>query len=170
MAEEEIRPGLPEWAAIKLALGNAVARLGEREPGVTLLVEALRTYRSGLHGVARERFPLQWPKFQWAIASVLAALGQREPGTARLHEAIVAYELALEELTRDRVPLDWALVQRNLSDAEIVLFEKTGDVAHLDAAEKYVAAARKVFWEAGAAQHLAWASRQAAMIAARRHP
>jgi hypothetical protein len=81
---------------------------------------------------------------------------------------VVAYEAALREWTRERVPLQWAMVQGNLADLERAFFDKTGDAAHLDAAEGYVRAAREVFEEAGATQYLGMADRQLAQIAARR--
>ncbi|MGJ8598120.1 hypothetical protein, partial [Sulfitobacter sp.] len=91
-----------------------------------------------------------------------------ESGTARLEQALQAYRDTLLEWTRARVPLDWAKTQGNLTNVEIAFFDKTGDTAHLDAAERYLTLAREVLEDAGATQYLAMASSQQDYITARR--
>ena len=85
-------------------------------------------------------------------------LGERESGTARLEAAVNAYENALKPSGPGRrCRSHWAMVQGNLANLEIAFFEKTGDVARLDAAEAFVQAARDVFEDAGASQYLGMA-------------
>ena len=45
-------------------LGNALARLGERESGTGKLEEAVATYREALKEWTRERVPLDWAMTQ----------------------------------------------------------------------------------------------------------
>ena len=98
-------------------LGDALARLGERESGTARLEEAVAAYRAALEEWTRERVPLDWAMTQNNLGNALARLGERESGTARLEEAVAAYRAALEERTRERVPLDWARTQNNLGNA-----------------------------------------------------
>src|SRR5919112_120268 len=77
-------------------LGNALARLGERESGTARLEQAVVAYRAALEEWTRARVPLQWAMTQMNLGTALAALGQREGGTARLEAAVAAYEACLE--------------------------------------------------------------------------
>ena len=86
-------------------LGNALARLGERESGTARLEEAVAAYRAALEERTRERVPLDWAGRRTISATALSRLGERESGTARLEEAVAAFRAALEERTRERVPL-----------------------------------------------------------------
>ena len=106
-----------DWAMTQNNLGNALARLGERESGTARLEEAVAAYRAALEERTRERVPLQWATTQNNLGNALRTLGERESGTARLEEAVAAYRAALEERTRERVPLDWAMTQNNLGNA-----------------------------------------------------
>jgi tetratricopeptide (TPR) repeat protein len=157
-----------DWAMTQNNLGNALQTLGNRESGTARLEEAVQAYRDALLERTRERVPLDWAMTQNNLGNALRNLGQRDSGTARLEEAVRAYHDAMLEWTRERVPLDWAITQFNISLVEIAFFDKTGDVAHLDAATEYLALAREVFGEAGATQYLATADQQEADITARR--
>ena len=75
---------------------------------------------------------------------------QRESGTARLEEAVAAYRASLEESPRESVPLNWATATGNLALVRNILFDRTGDVAHLDAALTDVRGALEVYEAAGA--------------------
>ena len=48
------------WASTQSNLGNALARLGERETGTAKLEEAVATCREALKEHTRERVPLDW--------------------------------------------------------------------------------------------------------------
>ena len=115
-------------------LGNALARLGERESGTARLEEAVAAYRAALEEWTRDRVPLDWAMTQINLGNALARLGERESGTARLEEAVAAYRAALEERTRDRVPLDWAMTQNNLGNALRTLGERESGTARLEEA------------------------------------
>ena len=52
--------------------------------------------------------------------------------------------------TRDRMPLGWAATTANLAWVRYALFERTGDVAHLDAALTDAHGALEVYEAAGA--------------------
>ena len=70
-----------------------------------------------------------------------------EPGTARLEEAVAAYLAAFEEWTQERVPLGWAMIQLNLSEALIVLADRTNDGGMVGNAIQHCEAGLKVFHE-----------------------
>jgi hypothetical protein len=72
-----------EWAGTQNILGNALARLGERESGTARLEEAVAAYRDALKEYTRERVPLDWAVTQNNLGQALAMLGERESGTAR---------------------------------------------------------------------------------------
>ena len=98
-----------EWAMLQNNLGNALRRLGERDPGPARLEEAIAAYRGALEIYTRVRAPLEWAMTQNNLGAALRALGLREAGTARLEEAVAAYREALTEYRPERVPLDWAM-------------------------------------------------------------
>jgi tetratricopeptide (TPR) repeat protein len=114
---------------MQMDLGNALARLGERESGTARLEEAVAAYRAALEERTRDRVPLQWAMTQMNLGVALQTLGERESGTARLEEAVAAYRVSLEERTRDRVPLNWATSTGNQGVALTVLAERRGDLA-----------------------------------------
>jgi hypothetical protein len=70
-------------------LGNALAKLGERESGTVSLEEAVTAYRSALQEMTRDRVPLEWGLAQMDLGAALGRLGERESGTARFEEAVV---------------------------------------------------------------------------------
>jgi hypothetical protein len=76
-------------------LGNALARLGEREAAMAPLEEAVSSFRLALLEWTRERVPLQWAQAQMSLGIVLSVLGEGETGTARLSEAVTALDLCL---------------------------------------------------------------------------
>ncbi len=149
--EERTRDRVPlNWAMTQNNLGNALWTLGERQSDTARLQEAVTAFRAALEEHTQDRVPLDWAMTQNNLAAALRALGARESGTARLEDAVTAYRAALEEWTRDRVPLDWAMTQGNLGILELAYFDKTGEAARLDAAERYAALAREVYVEGGA--------------------
>jgi tetratricopeptide (TPR) repeat protein len=76
-------------------LGNALARIGEREMGTARLEEAVEEYRLALQEYTADRVPLDWAMTQNNLASALQRIGERETGTERLEEAAAAYNDAL---------------------------------------------------------------------------
>jgi tetratricopeptide (TPR) repeat protein len=122
------------WAATQNNLGNALARLGERESGTARLEEAIAAYRNALTVQTRERVPLDWATTQNNLGNALETLGERENSTARLEEAVAAHRDALKELTRERVPFDWAATQNNLGLALATLGERESGTARLEVA------------------------------------
>ncbi|HYM13767.1 MAG TPA: tetratricopeptide repeat protein [Bryobacterales bacterium] len=93
-----------QWAMTQNNLGNALARLGERESGTGRLEEAAAAYREALKEWTCERLPLQWATTQNNLGNALTRLGGREGGTERLEEAVAAYVRALEVFTPDNAP------------------------------------------------------------------
>ena len=152
--QELTRERVPlDWAMTQNNLGNALARLGERESGTARLEEAVAAYRAALEERTRERVPLDWATTQINLGTALARLGERESGTARLEEAVAAYRAALEEWTRERVPLDWAMTQNNLGTALQTLGERESGTARLEeAVAAYRAALGGTDARAGAAR------------------
>ena len=59
------------------------------------------------------------------LGLALQTLGERETGAARLEQAVKAYEAALEERTREREPIGFAVTQMELSQALLLLGERT---------------------------------------------
>jgi tetratricopeptide (TPR) repeat protein len=84
------------------SLGNALAKLGERESGTARLEEAVVAYRAALTDRKGERAPLEGDETQDNLGYALLSLGERQSGTARLEEAVTAFRAALEEYTRAR--------------------------------------------------------------------
>ena len=94
--QELTRERVPlQWAEAQMNLGNALARLGEREATTAPLEEAVSSFRLALLEWTRERVPLQWAQTQMSLGVVLSVLGERETGTARLSEAVTAWDLCL---------------------------------------------------------------------------
>jgi hypothetical protein len=71
-----------DWARTQNNLGNALARLGERESGTARLEEAVTAFRAALAERTRERVPLDWAMTQSNLGNALQTLGARESGTA----------------------------------------------------------------------------------------
>jgi tetratricopeptide (TPR) repeat protein len=80
-----------EWARTQTNLGNALARLGERENGTKLLEKAAAAYRAALEEGTRARAPLYWAGIQNNLGTALKVLGERECGAARLEGAAAAF-------------------------------------------------------------------------------
>ena len=94
--QELTRERVPlQWAEAQMNLGNALARLGEREAATAPLEEAVSSFRLALLEWTRERVPLQWAQTQMSLGFVLSVLGEQETGTARLSEAVTAWDLCL---------------------------------------------------------------------------
>ena len=67
-----------QWALTQMNLGNALARLGEREAGTARLQEAVAAYRAALQERTRERVPLDWARTQIDLGTALFGPGERE--------------------------------------------------------------------------------------------
>ena len=134
-----------DWAWTKNDIGNALARLGEREPGIARLEEAVRAYKAALKVWTRKDAPDAWAWTQANLGIALGILGQREPGTARLEKALCAYEAALEVRTHDAAPLLWAGVQANRGTVLRILGEREPDSTRLEDAVNAYEAALKVW-------------------------
>ena len=121
-------------APLHMALGVALATLGERESGTGRLEQAVAAFTEVLKEFTRERVPLHWATTQSNLGAALATLGERESGTGRLEQAVTAHTEALKERTRERVPLDWAATQSNLGVALAALGERESGTGHLEQA------------------------------------
>ena len=121
-------------ASLHMALGNALAALGERERGPERLEQAVAAYTEVLKERTRERVPLDWAATQNNLGAALATLGEREGRPERLEQAVAAYTEALKERTRERVPLKWAATQNNLGGALVRLGEREGRPERLEQA------------------------------------
>ena len=80
-----------------MALGNALAVLGERESGTARLEQAVAAFTEVLKERTRERVPLDWAATQNNLGDALVTLGKRESGTARLEQAVAAFTEVLKE-------------------------------------------------------------------------
>lgn len=157
-----------DWAMTQANLGDALQSLGQREPGTARLEKAVTAYREALKEWTRDRVPLDWASTQNSLGSALRELGLRQGSAQCLEAATDAFRAANWELSRDRAPVKWAYLQGNLALVDLAYFEMTGDAARLDGAEALLRAAREVFAEAQAGQHLGWADHLLAGIAQRR--
>ena len=97
-----------------MALGVALATLGERESGTARLEQAVAAFTEALKERTRALVPLDWAATQSNLGVALMTLGEREAGTESLEQAVAAFTEALKERTRARVPLAWAATQNNL--------------------------------------------------------
>jgi tetratricopeptide (TPR) repeat protein len=118
------RDDLPQqWATTQNNLGNALARLGEREggaQGARHLAEAVAAYRQALTVDTRDHLPQDWARTQNNLGLALQSLGQRQgggEGARHLAEAVEAHRQALTVRTRDVLPQQWARTQNNLGIA-----------------------------------------------------
>jgi len=102
-------------------LGNALAMLGERESGITHLMEAVTAYRAALEELTPDRAPFQWAGTEHMLGLALATLGWREGGTAHLTEAIAALEasLSVTEYARPEAGVQWVHLAIDEARAEI---------------------------------------------------
>ena len=124
----------PRRASLHMALGVALATLGERESGTEHLEQAVAAFTEVLKERTRERVPLDWAATQSNLGAALMILGERESGTERLEQAVAAFTEALKERTRERVPLDWAATQSNLGAALAILGERESGTERLEQA------------------------------------
>ena len=116
-------------AALRLALGNALWALGEREAGTEYLQEAVRAYRAALPHYTRAHAPRKWATTQINLGSTLATLGDRRAQGDHLEQAIDAFNAALTVVTQEQAPLVWATVQNNLGGALVTLAYREADTA-----------------------------------------
>ncbi len=92
------------WAGIQNNLGNALARLGERETSTTQLEEAVGAYRAALSEWTRERVPLNWAMTQTNLGTALLRLGERKKSAALLCDALARHVAAWEVFAPHRHP------------------------------------------------------------------
>jgi tetratricopeptide (TPR) repeat protein len=123
-----------DWAAVQNALGNALAKLGERESGTDRLEAAVAAYQKALEIRTREKFPREWAATQNDLGYTLERLGERENGTTRLEAAVKVYSDVLGVLTQEKAPLDWAMAENNLGNIQLRLGEKQSGTMRLEAA------------------------------------
>ena len=121
-------------ASLQMALGVALATLGERESGTARLEQAVAAFTEALKEGTRERVPLDWAATQNNLGTALATLGEWERGTVRLEQAVAAFTEALKEYTRERVPLVWAMTQNNLGTALRILGERESGTVRFEQA------------------------------------
>jgi tetratricopeptide (TPR) repeat protein len=81
-------------------LGNALARLGERESGTARLDEAVAAYREALQERTRARVPLDWAFTQMNLALVYRALFDEDRQPRHLDDALESADGALEEFRK----------------------------------------------------------------------
>jgi tetratricopeptide (TPR) repeat protein len=105
------------WATIQNSLGSALARLGQRETGTTLLEEAIAAFGEALKKRKRELDPLGWAMTQTNLGNALAIVSQRKSSTTYLQQAVEAFRAALQEYTQKRTPREWATTQDSLGNA-----------------------------------------------------
>ena len=125
---------LARRATLQIALGNALATLGERESGREHLEQAVTAFTKALKEITRERVPLGWATTQNNLGAALTTLGERESRTERLEQAVTAYTESLKERTRERVPLDWAATQNNLGGGLAALGRRESGTERLEQA------------------------------------
>ena len=133
LAGETIRK--PEHrAALQVALGDGLHRLGEKERGTKRLEQAVEAYGAALTVNTRDRVPDEWARTQNNLGNALLALGKRESSTKRLEQAETAYRAALSMSSHERNPLDWGATHVNLGSALLALGEREAGRKRLDEA------------------------------------
>jgi tetratricopeptide (TPR) repeat protein len=76
--------------------GNALLRLGEREPGTARLDEAISRYSEALEVYSREATPLYWARTQLNLGVALRVLGERKGDPALVQQAVKCHVGAWE--------------------------------------------------------------------------
>ena len=95
--EERTRERVPlDWAGTQMNLGNALARLGERESGTATLREAVSAYGAALQEYTRERVPLQWASSLGNQGVAMSLLADRTMDASKAETAVRQIEAALE--------------------------------------------------------------------------
>jgi tetratricopeptide (TPR) repeat protein len=119
-----------EWAVVKVLLGNARVRLGERVAGEEsnlFVAEAAKDYEAALTVFTRDADPIGWAVMQHDLANLLALRGQRthgEEGIRLLTLAVEGYRNALKIYVRDGFSQQWADTEDNLGLALSSLGER----------------------------------------------
>ena len=131
-------------AALQVALGDGLHRLGEREIDTERLEKAVNAYLAALTIYAPNRVPDEWARTQNNLGNALLALGNREPGSKRLEQAAAAYREALSLSSRERKPLEWAATQSNFGSALLALGRRESSRQRLDEAVEVLRAAIEV--------------------------
>jgi hypothetical protein len=81
-----------DWADIMYALGSALRRMGEYDPGE--LAHALSTFTTLRAAYSPETSPLGWALAQESVGTTLLSMGERETGTTTLREAVSSLRAA----------------------------------------------------------------------------
>ena len=133
------------WADVQSILGDALMKLGEREPGARRLEQATEAFRQCVKIFAeiddKTKDPWSWALFQDDLGDALIAWGEREQGTARLHEAVGIFKGVVKELQphgQNRASLN---ARRKMARALRIIGERESSPARLEeAAAAYEAA------------------------------
>jgi tetratricopeptide (TPR) repeat protein len=108
-------------------LAGAIQSVGSQNGIMTLMKDAIASYRITLQELTRERMPLDWAMTQDSYGVALCDLGAFRDDERLIEEAISAHREALLERTRERAPIGWAITQNNLGNALGFLGGMRGD-------------------------------------------
>ena len=86
------------WATACENLANALRNLSVREESSEGLAEAVRTYRSALEEITREKNPFNWAIIQFHLALALTTVEKLNPSLALFEESLTCYLNAASEL------------------------------------------------------------------------
>lgn len=114
---EETYVTLTNRAYLLTSLGNALAILGQREPGKQKLEEAVLHFRDALKIVKQETDMLAWTQLQHQLGKTLSLLALRESDGANLDEAIAMLSKAVEGYFELKMILEWASATNSLGVA-----------------------------------------------------
>ena len=110
-----------QWATIQNNLGDALARLGERESGTAHLDEAVAALRAALNERTRERVPLQWAETFGNEGIALMLLAERRRDAIMAETALRQINTAFETMRDGGHASYAALYERQLPRARALV-------------------------------------------------
>ena len=142
-----LQPSLLDWADTQNDLSLALGGIGARENGTKKTSQfdlALKAADAALGVYSQANDGIKWRMAQNNKALVLESLGEAATGTARLEQAAVAFRLALEKMSQTAEPQIWARTNMGWAEAEVMIAERTRNLALLEAARKRLYASTRI--------------------------
>jgi tetratricopeptide (TPR) repeat protein len=104
------------WAALQVAKGNALARLGEFTADGATLQQSEAAFHDALKEFDPDRVPQEWASTHFALGVLLLILGNLNGNVATWRRSVTSFHEALNVFTRERAPLEWAMTQNSLGN------------------------------------------------------
>lgn len=153
-------------AFVLVYLGAGLLRLGEHRRDRSALKESIAALRTVLDTPIGDNNTTFVANAMTILGVALRTLGNWEKNTSMLEEAATTQNYALASIDRLKNPLQWGIIQINLGDVAILIYDMTSDQNWRDLALESTQAAVRMFTELQIPYYLAIAEKNLEKLSA----